>query len=162
MIKLKAKSGKHYYIQCTTCRDEKQVLLLSSNDIGSSSGLLLLRHVKGKLVRICIDGPRTRHDYAKCFTAVDRDYHDSADYSTSIRTNRCYIHIFCWVLDRVVHTCFAVVLYCVNFGIARDEWKKYASKTLDARWVFIPSQARVYHADPHGLAFDSNPTYRVS
>ena len=29
-------------------------------------------------------------------------------------------------------------------------------------WVFIPSKALVYHAHPHGLAFDSNPTYRVS
>ena len=45
------------------------------------------------------------------------------------------IHIFPWVLDRVVHTCFAVVLYCVNFGIARNEWKKYASKNI-GRHVF--------------------------
>ena len=86
--------------------------------------------MKGKRVRICIDGPRARQDYAKYFNAVNRNDRDSADYSTSIRTNRYYIRIFCWVLDRVVHTCFAVLLYCVNFGIARNEWKKYASKNI--------------------------------
>ena len=42
-------------------------------------------------------------------------------------------------------------------------WAKMEKEyDLILRWVFIPSQARVYHADPHGLAFDSNPTYRVS
>jgi len=102
----------------------------SSNAVGSSSELSLLRHVKGKPVNICIDGPRARQDYAKYFNAVDRNDRDSADYSTSIRTNRSYILIFCWVLDRAVCTCFAVVLYCVNFGIARDEWKKYTRKNI--------------------------------
>jgi len=29
-------------------------------------------------------------------------------------------------------------------------------------WVVIPSQTRIYHVDPHGMAFNSNPTYRVS
>ena len=151
VIKLKAKSGKHYYIQCTTWRDKKQVCFLSNNDVGSSSGLSLLRHVKGKLVRICIDGPRARQDYAKYFNAVDRNDRDSADYSTSIRTNRYYIRIFCWVLDRVVHTCFAVVLYCVNFGIARDEWKKYASKNIGRHDFQIDLGIALLN---HGLGLD--------
>jgi hypothetical protein len=123
VIKLRAKSGKDYYIQCTTWRDKKQVCFLSSNEVGSSIGLSVLRHVKEA-------NASARRDYAKYFNAVDRNDRDSADYSNSIRTNRYYIRIFCWVLDRVVHTCFAVVLYCVDFGIARNEWKKYASKNI--------------------------------
>ena len=34
VIKLKTKSGKHYYMQCTNWRDKKQICFLSSNDVG--------------------------------------------------------------------------------------------------------------------------------
>ena len=150
VIKLKAKSGKHYYIQCTTWRNKKQVCFLSSNDVGSISGLSLLRHVKGKPVRIYINGPRVRQDYTKYFNATNRNDRDSADYSTSIRTNIYYIRILCWVFDCVVHTCFAVVL-CENFGIARDDWKKYASKNIGRHDFQIDLGITLLN---HGLGLD--------
>ena len=86
------------------------------------------RHVKGQPMRIEIDGPRAQAEYVKFFNAVDRNDRDSADYTTSIRTIRYYIRIFCRALDRVIHTCFSVVLYCVGLGIGNPDWSKYMSK----------------------------------
>ena len=128
VLKLKAPGGKVYYIQCTTWRDKKQVCFLSSNQVGFSNGLSVKRHVKGKSTREVIEGPRAQRDYITFFNAVDRSDRDSADWSTSIRTNRYYIRILCWVLDRVVHTLFIVVVYCQHHGIGKPCWKKYKNK----------------------------------
>ena len=79
-------------------------------------------------MRVCIGGPRARAQYAKYFNAVDRNDQDSANYSTSIRTNRYYIRIFFWVLDRVVHVIVAVVMYCSKLGVCPKDWNRYRSK----------------------------------
>ena len=106
VLKLKTTTGKSYYLQCTTWRDKKQVYFLHNIEVGYSDGLSVKRHVKGKKGRVEIDGPKAQLEYVKYFNAVDRNDRDSADYSTSIRTNRYYLCIMCLVLDRVVHTCF--------------------------------------------------------
>ena len=128
VIKLKTKTGKTYYIQNTIWRDKKQVCFLSSNRVGKSIGLDVKRHVKGKKMRDIIPAPQVQKDYATYFNAVDRNDRDSADYSTSIRTNRYYIRIFCWGLDRVIHTMYIIVCYLANWDIGMLEWKKYCDK----------------------------------
>jgi hypothetical protein len=52
--------------------------------------------------RDTISAPRAQADYVANYNAVDRNDWDSADYSTTIRTNRYYLRIFCWALD-VIH-----------------------------------------------------------
>ena len=84
---------------------------MHNSKVGYSDGLSVKRHVKGKKGRVTIDGPKAQAEYVKYFNAVDRNDRDSADYLTSICTQRYYIYIMCWVLDRVVHTCFAVAIY---------------------------------------------------
>jgi hypothetical protein len=64
-----------------------------------------------------INAPRAQQDYIKYFNTVDRNGRDSADYSTSICTNRYYLRIFCWILDRVNHVLFVVECYLANSGI---------------------------------------------
>ena len=51
MLKIVPKFDRHYYIQATTWRDKKQVCFLSSNGVGSSHGLTVKRHNKGKQKR---------------------------------------------------------------------------------------------------------------
>ena len=41
-------------------------------------------------------------------------------------------------------------------------WNTNLQEGVNQGWVAIPSQTLVYHAYPHDLAFNSNPTYRVS
>ena len=124
-IELKSPRGKRYCIQCTTWRDKKQVCFLSTNTIGASEGLFVKRGQKGKRQRDMIPGPMAQLDYAAHFNAVDRNDRDSSDYSTTIRTLRYYLRIFCWGLDRVVHTCYVIVCYLATAGVGNREWKKY-------------------------------------
>ena len=81
--------------------------------------------MKGKKAQIEIPGPRAPAQYVTYMNAVDRNDRDSADYSTSIRTNRYYIRIFCWVLDRVIHTLYVVVCFLAKSNIGSEKWKKY-------------------------------------
>ena len=50
-----------------------------------------------------IASPQAQADYVANNNAVDRNDWDSADFSTTIRTNQYYLRIFCWALDRVTH-----------------------------------------------------------
>ena len=120
-------SYKTYYIQCTTWRDKKQVFFLSTNKVGASHGLTVKRHTKKRARRDTLAAPRAQRDYVTFFNAVDRNDRDSADYSTTIKTMRYYLRIFCWVLDRVVHTIFVVVVALASVNIGNPTWKKYAT-----------------------------------
>jgi hypothetical protein len=54
-------------------------------------------------------------DYAKPFRAVNWNDHDSADDTTTIRTKCCYLNAFFWVLHRVEHFLFVVVVvFCLK------------------------------------------------
>ena len=119
-LKLKAPKGIVYYIQCTTWRDKKQVVFLSSNNVGPTSGLSVRRSSKGKAERDTINSPRAQKDYVEFFNAVDKNDRDSADWSTSIRTNRYYLRIFCWALDRVVHTTYVIVCALSDCGVGKE------------------------------------------
>ncbi len=60
------------------------------------------RRVRGKCTRDTIAARRAQVDYVANYNAIDRNDRDSADYSTTLRTNRYYLRIFCWALDRVI------------------------------------------------------------
>ena len=55
--------------------------------VGRSDGMTVQRHVRGKRMRDTITAPRAQADYVANYNAVDRNDRDSADYSTTIRTN---------------------------------------------------------------------------
>ena len=133
-IKLQGTYRPHY-VQCTTWKDKKQVCFLYSGEVGRSDGLSVLRHVKGEQTRIRINGPRAQAEYQEYFNAVDRNDRDSSDYSTSIRTNRYYIRLLCWCLDRVIHTVYIVVCW-----LAKEDgwvkWRQYVNDRQDGRRDF--------------------------
>ena len=68
---------------------------MSNNEVGFSNGLSMKRHVKGKEMRMTIDGPKAQAEYVTSFNfnAINRNDCDSADWSTSIWTNRYYLCI---------------------------------------------------------------------
>ena len=55
-------------------------------------------------------------------------HHPSRDDAQCLHTNRYYLRIMCWVLDRVVHTCFAVVIYCASKVVINTDWKCYTNR----------------------------------
>ena len=113
---------KTHYIQCTTWRDKKQVMFLSNNRIGATDGLTVKRRIRGQQERATIREPQAHADYVQSMNGVDRNDRDSADYSTSIRTNRYYLRIFCSGLDRVVHAVYVVVCFLAKSGVGKREW----------------------------------------
>jgi hypothetical protein len=90
-----AQGNKQYYIQATTWHDIKQVTFLSSNKVDASYGHMVHWRERGNNASRLIDAPQAQQDCIKYFNAVDPNDRDSADYSTSIRTNRYYLWIFC-------------------------------------------------------------------
>jgi hypothetical protein len=44
---------------------------------------------------------------------------------TTIRTNRYYLRIFCWALDRVIHVVYVVVCFLIKGGVGQEQWKRY-------------------------------------
>ena len=127
VYKMETPSRKKYYIQCTTWKDKKQVSFLHSHKVGVSPPDTVARHVKGKRSREVFPAPQAQVEYVKYFNAVDKNDRDSADYSTSIRTNRYYLRIFCWSFDRVLHALYVVVVCLAKMNIGNKEWKKYDS-----------------------------------
>jgi hypothetical protein len=101
---------------------------LSTNEVGFSDGSTVKRHTRRKATRDTIDSPRARDDYAEFFNAVDRNDRDSYDYSTSIRTNRYYLRIFCWGLDRIIHCLYIVVVELAKLDLGLKVWKRYSQK----------------------------------
>ena len=95
--------------------------------------------------------------------AVDRNDRDSADYSTSIRTNRYYLRIFCWALDRVIHCLYHVVCWMAIRGLGCRKIKRYLSKNEGRRDFQIDLAIGLMN---HGLGLDwdgdegvDQPTY---
>ena len=117
-----------FFIQCTTWKDKKQVMFLHTNTIGRTKDNHVRRHVRGQRDRNVIRAPLSQATYIKWFNAVNRNDHDSADYSTTIRTNRYYIRLLCWALDRVLHASYVIVCECAKAGIGPNRWKRYLSK----------------------------------
>ncbi len=66
----------------------------------------------------------------KYFNAVDRNDQDSSDYSTSIRTNRWYLRLVFWALDRVLHIVYVIAIFCANANIGPKKWKQYSNKNV--------------------------------
>ena len=83
------------------------------------------RHVRGKRTRDTIVAPQAQADYVANYNAVDRNDRDSADYLTTIHTNRYYLRIFCWALDRVIHAAYVVVCFLIKSDIGQKQWKRY-------------------------------------
>ena len=119
-----------YYIQCTTWKDKKQVTFLHTHLVKNDGDTTVKRHVKGKRQRIKLNAPPIQPEYVKYFNAVDVNDHDSADYSVSIRTNRWYLRVFLWLVDRVVFSCYLIVCYS-----NKETWAKYNNKN-DGRRKF--------------------------
>ena len=93
-IKMTCCRPKTNTIQCTTWRDKKQVIFLSSNKVGASHGLTVKRRVRGKQEQLTIPEPHAHAKYVESMNGVDRNDHDSADYLTSIWTNHYYCSSF--------------------------------------------------------------------
>ena len=109
------------------------------------------RHVKNKVGWQVLGGVCAQAPYVKYMNVVDRNNRDSADYSTSFRSNRYYLRLFCWALDRVIHVLFHVVCYCAMNDIGKPEWKDYLDKNEGRREFQIDLAIDLMN---HGLALD--------
>jgi hypothetical protein len=90
-------------------------------------------------------------DYAENYAAVDRNDHNSADYSTSMRTNRLYFHIFFWPLDRVIHMMFVICCNLAQKKRGPHLYQKYLKKDGRFKFQIDLGIALLNHALANGL-----------
>ena len=120
-------------------------------ETAASVGFSVQRHIKGVAGRITLAGVRAQAAYVQFFAAVDRNDRDSADYSTSFRSNRYYLRIFCWALDRVIHVLFCIVVFCATSDIGNVDWKDYLDKNEGRREFQIDLALSIMN---YGLSLD--------
>ena len=118
---------KQGMVQVTTWKDKKQVMFVHTHLVEPIGNNVTKRYVKGKKGRVEIDCPSVVPEYSKFMNGVDRNDRDSRDNSVSIRTNRWYLRIWFWLMDRVCHCTYISVCNIATKGI-REDWKKYLSK----------------------------------
>ena len=114
-------------VQVTTWKDRKQVMFVHTHMVGSMDGETTLRQVKVQKNRSYIDFPPVAKDYAVNINGVDKSDRYGHNNSVTIRTNRCYLQIWFWKIEWVVHCVYIVVCYVAN-AVLRDDWNKYTSK----------------------------------
>lgn len=119
---MKTSSGATYIVQATIWKDKKIVGWLHTIAVGSEV-VKARRRIKGHRYAVKFDAPLVQKKYSVGFNGVDLSDKDSAKYSTSLRTNRWYLRIFFFVIDRVVHS-----MYIIVCALASDtfmpKWKK--------------------------------------
>ena len=89
---------------------------MSSHEVGYTEVLTVKIHTKKNKKQDTIAGPHSQREYVKYFNDVGKNDHKSSFYSTTIQTIRYYLRIFCWELDRVVHSLFVVVCNLLQIG----------------------------------------------
>ena len=106
------------------------MMFLHTKLVGPSIAHQVKRHVKGNRRRVDLSAPSIQKEYAKHFNAVDRNDSDSAHHTCSIRTNRWYLRILFWLLDRVVFSCYILVSEMAKDESCphRNEWVNYSDK----------------------------------
>ena len=148
---------RKYFIQCSTWKDKKQVLFLHTHAVGPSVGESVRRNTKGADERIEISAPKVQKEYATYYNAVDRNDRDSADYTTSMRTNRWYLRIVFWLLDRVIHCTYVIVIELLKekssrrMNIYPHEWQRYLSKNEGRRHFQIDLGIEIVN---YGISLD--------
>ena len=113
--------------QATVWKDKKQVGLLHNHCVEPMGDNTVLRYNSTLRKRVPVVSPAVIKDYSGSMGGVDRKDRDSADYTTSVRTNRFYLRIFFWAFDSMIHLMFNVVLVLARTA-SRPEWKKYKTK----------------------------------
>ena len=116
-LKVQASSGIIYYIQATTWRDKNWVCFLSNCYVGLCNRMLVKHHIHGERDWKITDGVRAQAKCVKFFNTVEQNDRDSADYSTSIQTNR--------YLLRVQHSLLR--------GYSRT-WQSRLEEILEQKW----------------------------
>jgi hypothetical protein len=149
VVEQRTNTGKTFYIQCSTWKDKKQVMFLHTTDIGASKDYMVRRSERGSTGQRILRAPRSQGTYAMHFHAVDRNDRDSADYTVSIRTNRWYLRVFFWIVDRVVHMLFVVAVYCVKAKVGPEWWGMYLRKDGRFQFQIDLAQALINYALEH-------------
>jgi hypothetical protein len=108
-----------YFVQCTVWKDSKQVAFLHTHKVcANTTNQVVLRREKGKKQCLELECPPVQPDYAHHFNGIDIQDKDIANYPTTLKTNRWYMRIFFWCLDRVV---FGAWLVVIHSGLEKHE-----------------------------------------
>lgn len=137
-LRVDGSRGFQYVIQATIWKDKKLVGWFHTQHVGEvRNGKTTTRRGKNQPEPEVIECPPVQEDYAHNFNAVDISDKDSAIYSCSIRSNRWYLRLFFWCLDKVVFSIFIICReYVCHGGTRRPGWSKYLHDSANGRYDF--------------------------
>jgi hypothetical protein len=118
-----------FKVQATVWKDKKEVGFLHNHLVSTAEDEtgMIDRWDRAKKRTIKIRSPIIVKDYQANMNGVDRKDRDTADWSTSIRTCRYYLRIFCWSLDGILHAMYCIILF-LGTEIGNHEWQRFCSK----------------------------------
>ena len=87
--------------------------------------------MKGGQGRVEIHAPQCEIDHVDHFNAVDSNNRDISEFSTTNKNICLYLRIFCWMLDRLVHTLYVILVFLVVSGIWDNDRIKYQDKKME-------------------------------
>ena len=122
-------------IQATIWKDKKMVGLLHLAQVKKTGDETVDRWDSKQKKRIAVTAPPVIYEYSDCMGAVDMNDGDGANYPISFRSNRWYLRLFAWTLERVIHAAYQIVIFLANSDPIFNNWKKYTSKQ-DGRYKF--------------------------
>jgi len=70
-------------------------------------------------------GNKDKKTYGTSVQVCDRLVKEAELTKSHGRTNRYYLRIFCWALDRVIHAANVVVCFLIKSDIGQKQWKRY-------------------------------------
>ena len=115
-------------IQVTTWKDRKQVMFVHTHLVeGNEVGNTTFRHVKGRKEHLKIECSSVVKDYSLNMNGVDKANCDGRNNSVIIQTDRWYLRIWFWVMERVMHCVYVVVCKIARMGL-RPDWMQYTNK----------------------------------
>lgn len=60
---------------------------------------------------------------------------DGANYPITFRSNRWYLRLVCWTVERAVHGEYTIIIFLADEEDGNEEWKRYTSRQ-DGRYKF--------------------------
>jgi hypothetical protein len=77
---------------------------------------------------------RVISSYASTYNGVDRKDRDTSDWTISVKSHRCYIRLYYWIIDAAIHTKYLLGVHIETETNPKHPWLKHSGR--NGRMIF--------------------------